>query len=146
MTPAPSGHRALGDDVADVRSDDEYVTMLALVARNGDPEDVEAFVRAVYTDVRRFVAYLAGAHQAEDLAQETFLRALGSLPGFAGRSSGRTWLLSIARRVVVDRFRSAASRPVVADEDTKRKADQLLHDRGIRLVGSCSPPPSNYDH
>jgi RNA polymerase sigma-70 factor (ECF subfamily) len=131
MNSAPFGHRALGDDIAGVRSDDEHVTMLALVARNGDPEDVEAFIRAVYTDVRRFVAYLAGAHQAEDLTQETFLRALGSLPRFAGRSSGRTWLLSIARRVVVDRFRSAASRPVVADLADWQSAAENCQPRGL---------------
>ncbi|MEV6868246.1 sigma-70 family RNA polymerase sigma factor [Streptosporangium subroseum] len=114
-----------------MRSDDEHVTMLALVARNEGPEDVEFFIRAVYTDVRRFVAYLAGAHQAEDLTQETFLRALGSLPGFAGRSSGRTWLLSIARRVVVDRFRSAARRPVVADLTDWQSAAENCRQRGL---------------
>ncbi|WP_371786612.1 sigma-70 family RNA polymerase sigma factor [Streptosporangium subroseum] len=134
MNPAPSGHRALGDDVAGARFDDEHVTTLALVARNGDPEDVEAFIRAVYTDVRRFVAYLAGAHQAEDLAQETFLRALGSLPRFAGRSSGRTWLLSIARRVVVDRFRSAAARPVVAELADWQSAAESRQSRGLPTV------------
>ncbi|MGH3622511.1 MAG: sigma-70 family RNA polymerase sigma factor, partial [Sciscionella sp.] len=41
----------------------------------------------------------------------TYLRAFGSLRRFAGRSSSRTWLLSIARRVVVDQVRSASARP-----------------------------------
>ncbi|SDG27609.1 RNA polymerase sigma-70 factor, ECF subfamily [Sinosporangium album] len=95
--------------------DDQYLTVLALAARDGDPERVEAFTRAVYMDVLRFVAYLGGAQTAEDLTQETFARMLSSLPRFAGRSSARTWLLSIARRVVVDRFRHAAARPAVAD-------------------------------
>ncbi|HEX8009260.1 MAG TPA: sigma-70 family RNA polymerase sigma factor [Trebonia sp.] len=95
--------------------DDQRLTMLALAAREGTPAEVEAFARAVYPDVRRFLAYLTDNQSAEDLAQETFVRVLRSLPGFAGRSSARTWLLSIARRVVVDRFRSASARPVVAD-------------------------------
>ena len=43
------------------------------------------------------------------------MRVLRSLPRFAGKSSARAWLLSIARRVVVDRFRAAQTRPVVAD-------------------------------
>ncbi|MFI0713512.1 sigma-70 family RNA polymerase sigma factor [Streptomyces inhibens] len=64
----------------------------------------------------RFVAHLSGdMNGADDLAQETFLRALTSLPRFAGRSCARTWLLSIARRVVIDRCRSAAARPRSAD-------------------------------
>ncbi|MEU8380004.1 sigma-70 family RNA polymerase sigma factor [Streptosporangium sp. NPDC048865] len=94
---------------------DDQLTVLALAARKGAPADVEAFTRAVYTEVRRFVAYLAGTPSAEDLTQETFVRVLRSLPRFAGRSSARTWLLSIARRVVVDRFRSASCRPRIAD-------------------------------
>ncbi|XCM83095.1 sigma-70 family RNA polymerase sigma factor [Kitasatospora sp. HUAS MG31] len=92
--------------------DDQQLTALALTAaRSGCPHSVEAFVRATQRDVWRFVAHLADVQSADDLAQETFLRALGSLPGFAGRSSARTWLLSIARRTVVDRHRRAAARP-----------------------------------
>ena len=51
-------------------------------------------------------AAIAGAtgddEDARDITQETYLRAIGALPRFAGRSTARTWLLSIARRVVVD--------------------------------------------
>ncbi len=52
---------------------------------------------------------------AHDLTQDTFVRALDSLPGFEGRASARTWLLSIARRAVADSFRRAAVRPRLAD-------------------------------
>lgn len=110
---------------------DDHLTVLALAAREGAPSDVAAFTHAVYTDVRRFIAYLAGAHAAEDLTQETFVRVLRSLPRFAGRSSARTWLLSIARRVVVDRFRSAASRPVIADLDDWQAAAERCRPRGL---------------
>ncbi|MGW6913832.1 sigma-70 family RNA polymerase sigma factor [Kitasatospora sp. NPDC054939] len=91
--------------------DDAQLTALALTARHGRPADIEAFVRATQRDVWRFVAHLTDTQSADDLAQETFLRALRALPAFAGRSSARTWLLSIARRTVVDRYRSAAARP-----------------------------------
>ncbi|MGX1854695.1 sigma-70 family RNA polymerase sigma factor [Streptomyces sp. NBC_01456] len=96
--------------------DDEQVTGLALAARDGNPDAVERFVHATHRDIWRFVAHLSGdTHAADDLAQETFLRALTGLPKFAGRSCARTWLLSIARRVVIDRYRSAAARPRIAD-------------------------------
>lgn len=98
--------------------DDQQLTRLALAARQGAPADVEAFTRAVYTHVQRFISFLDGAHRAEDLTQETFVRVLRSLPAFAGRSSARTWLLSIARRVVIDQYRSAARRPAVTDLDS----------------------------
>ena len=97
--------------------DDQRLTLLALSARSGTPAEIDAFTRACYADVLRFTGYLTDAQSAEDLTQETFLRALRSLPRFAGRSSARTWLLSIARRVVVDRHRAASRRPVVAGTD-----------------------------
>ncbi|MGW4650431.1 sigma-70 family RNA polymerase sigma factor [Kitasatospora sp. NPDC004289] len=98
--------------------DDATVTAWALAAREGDPAAVERFVRATRMDVWRYVAHLSGEPQAaDDLTQETFLRALRSLPRFEGRSSARTWLLSIARRAVVDRFRFAAARPRLLDTD-----------------------------
>jgi RNA polymerase sigma-70 factor (ECF subfamily) len=89
--------------------DDE--TRLALAAGQGDRTAAAAFVRATQQRVWRFVAHLAGPGEADDLTQETYLRALRSLPRFAARSSALTWLFVIARRVVVDHRRSAAARP-----------------------------------
>ncbi|QUH05001.1 RNA polymerase sigma factor SigC [Saccharopolyspora erythraea] len=92
-------------------ADDAWLTELALAAGTGDRRALEEFIRATQRDVWRFVAHLASVEQADDLAQETYVRVLRSLPRFAGRASARTWLLSIARRVVVDQVRYARSRP-----------------------------------
>jgi RNA polymerase sigma-70 factor (ECF subfamily) len=94
---------------------DADVTQWAFAARRGDRAALERFVRATQRDVWRFVAHLGDVRLADDLAQETYLRALGSLARFEGRSSARTWLLSIARRVVVDQIRAAQVRPRRAD-------------------------------
>lgn len=75
------------------RTDDDQVTAWALAAEAGDRVAVAAFVRATQPSVWRFLAYLVNKDEAEDLAQETFLRAMKSLPRFAGRSSARTWLV-----------------------------------------------------
>ncbi len=48
---------------------------------------------------------LRDAVDAEDVVQETFLAAFKAQNGFAGRSSERTWLVSILRRKVCDHFR-----------------------------------------
>ncbi|MFF3885579.1 sigma-70 family RNA polymerase sigma factor [Streptomyces sp. NPDC001914] len=105
------GHERRDEDGRAV-SADESATAWALAARAGDPAAVESFVRALHRDVVRYVAHLSADPQAaEDLAQDTFLRALGSLHRFEGRSSARTWLLSIARRAVIDSLRYAAVRP-----------------------------------
>ncbi|GGW15176.1 hypothetical protein GCM10010264_62130 [Streptomyces globisporus] len=98
------------------RQNDGQITDWALAAGGGDREAADRFVRATYEDVRRFVAYLSSdAPGADDLAQETYLRAMSGLARFAGRSCARTWLMSIARRVVIDRHRAAAVRPRTAD-------------------------------
>ena len=65
----------------------------------------EEFVEASYPTIWRFCAALAGRPAADDLAQETFLRATGALPRFRGHASGRTWILAIARRVCMDELR-----------------------------------------
>ncbi len=110
--------------MGDPRSDDAQTTALALAAGAGDRTALAAFIRATQRDVYRFVGHLCARDEAEDLTQETYLRALRALralPGFAGRSSARTWLLAIARRVAADQIRQIRTRPrttAVEDWDT----------------------------
>ncbi|MFJ2595200.1 sigma-70 family RNA polymerase sigma factor [Streptomyces erythrochromogenes] len=128
MTPAlPTQPRPAGERPPRHTPDsDAEVTRLALAARDGDPAKADRFVRALHRDVWRYVAYLSADPQAaEDLTQDVFLRALAALPRFEGRSSARTWLLSIARRTVVDNIRHASARPRLSDRhDWQSAAEQ----------------------
>jgi RNA polymerase sigma-70 factor, ECF subfamily len=115
------------------RSDDAWVTALALAAGAGDRTALTTFIRATQRDVYHFLIHLCARDEAEDLTQETYLRALRALPGFAGRSSARTWLLSIARRVAADQIRRASARPrtsAVEDWDVVVAADSAHHRSG----------------
>lgn len=85
-------------------------TEMALRAAAGDAAAQAAFVRATQTDVWRFTAALVDPGVADDLTQETYLRAFKALPGFEGRSSVRTWLLGIARRTCADHLRTVVRR------------------------------------
>ncbi|MEU8520049.1 sigma-70 family RNA polymerase sigma factor [Streptomyces sp. NBC_01216] len=121
--PSRSAHTADGDAAT---------TLLALAARDGDPAKADLFVRALHRDVWRYVAYLSADRQAaDDLTQEVFLRALAALPRFEGRSSARTWLLSIARRTVVDSLRRAAARPRLSDRDDWQRVAEHTQPRGL---------------
>ncbi len=114
------------------------VTRLACAARAGDRDALRAFVVATYDDVWRFCASLAGAQDAEDLAQATYVQGIRSLPRFGGQSSARTWLLGIARHVCIDELRGRARRmrrdrffelpeePAVADPDGDVTVADLL--------------------
>ncbi|MFI9752965.1 sigma-70 family RNA polymerase sigma factor [Streptomyces collinus] len=113
-------------------SADASITAWALAARGGDSAAVDHFVRALHRDVIRYVAHLCADPQAvDDLAQDTFLRALGSLHRFEGRSSARTWLLAIARRAVADSIRCTAVRPRPADLPDWEPAAELAQPRGL---------------
>ena len=92
---------------------------LAPAAVNGDPLAAAALVRATQGDVWRLCAALGDRQSADDLTQETYLRAFGALHRFAGRSSLRTWLLAIARRVCADAVRAGRRRrlTLVGDVD-----------------------------
>jgi RNA polymerase sigma-70 factor, ECF subfamily len=97
--------------VATSGDDDDQITQLAKSAGQGNRAALSQFIQATQRDVWRMVAYLADPASADDLTQETFLRAIDSLPRFTGRSTARTWLLSIARRVVVEQIRYNTRRP-----------------------------------
>ncbi|MGZ4547848.1 MAG: sigma-70 family RNA polymerase sigma factor [Blastococcus sp.] len=86
-------------------------------AAAGDPLAAAALVRATQSDVWRLCAALGDPNSADDLTQETYLRAFGSLHRFEGRSSVRTWLLVIARRVCADAVRSRRRRRLTLVRD-----------------------------
>ena len=67
-------------------------------------------MHATQGEVWRFVAALIDVEAADDLTQETYLRAFRALPQFEARSSVRTWLLGIARRTCADHLRGVVRR------------------------------------
>ena len=106
----------------------DELTRLALAAGGGDEQALGMFVARTQSEVWRFCAHLNGAAQADDLAQETYLRAIPSLARFEGRSSARTWLLSVARRTCADAVRR---------EQRRRRLFQRLSGERAEEVGAA---------
>ncbi|MDT7892966.1 MAG: RNA polymerase sigma factor [Armatimonadota bacterium] len=74
---------------------------------SGDKAAGEQFVIEHYEAIFRFLRNLTGNKEdAEDLTQQTFLRAWEALPSFRGDSSLSTWLHSIAYREYTHWLRS----------------------------------------
>ncbi|MGH9028401.1 MAG: sigma-70 family RNA polymerase sigma factor [Acidimicrobiales bacterium] len=88
----------------------DALSRLAHSARDGRQGALEAFVDAAYDQVWRLCATLVDRQSADDLAQETFVRAVRTLPRFRGDASARTWLLAVARHACLDELRSRGRR------------------------------------
>ncbi|MBT4337971.1 MAG: sigma-70 family RNA polymerase sigma factor [Bacteroidetes bacterium] len=61
---------------------------------------------------------------AEDIVQETFLSAYKARNNFKGKSSERTWLVSILKNKIIDFYRKKANNPELSDYDFELETDQ----------------------
>jgi RNA polymerase sigma-70 factor, ECF subfamily len=84
-------------------------------AVNGDNHALGELVRRTQPLVWRVCTALGSRGEVEDLVQETYLRALRSLPNYRGESPVRSWLLSIARNVCADHVRRRGRRTRLMD-------------------------------
>jgi RNA polymerase sigma-70 factor, ECF subfamily len=65
----------------------------------------DSLVRALHTDLFRYAYWLCGnRHIAEDITQETFLRAWRSLDSLKDDKAAKAWLITILRRENARRF------------------------------------------
>jgi RNA polymerase sigma-70 factor (ECF subfamily) len=131
--------------------------------RSGDPRDADLIARWKAGDQRaaselverhasalaRFAASCGAREDVDELVQDTFVRAFGSIDGFRGDSSFRTWLFTIERRLLADRRRSEKRRPAgieIAEGDAATEYDALdqlvageAQDRLRRAIGRLTP-------
>ena len=84
----------------------------SLIARwkSGDQQAAAALVERHAPALARFAASCGVRDQLEEVVQDTFVRAFGSLEGFRADSALRTWLFTILRRLVLDRRRAEQRR------------------------------------
>jgi RNA polymerase sigma-70 factor (ECF subfamily) len=95
-----------------------------------DPSQLEHFVTANYPSVWRLCAGLVGESSADDLAQESFTRAIAAMPRFRGQATPRTWMLAIAHRACMDELRGRYRR--------SRRNDRLVE--AARPAGTAAEP------
>jgi RNA polymerase sigma-70 factor (ECF subfamily) len=94
----------------------DELTQLFLAAQDGDRSALLQAVRASQADVWRLAMHLVGPDEADDVTQDTFVRAWRALPAFRAESSARSWLLAIARRACADAVRGNVRRRRLADQ------------------------------
>ena len=100
----------------------DHLTRLLIAARDGDRRALERFIAETQADVWRVCRYLGDLDDADDLAQETYERAIAAIHRYRADGSARGWLLTIARRTCVDHTRRAVRR--------RRLNRQAIHEAG----------------
>src|SRR4051794_28166458 len=76
-------------------------------ALHGDQAAWDLIVRQHWRRVFNVAYKFVGTHdQAEDLAQDIFLKVFKSLDTFDRRANFQTWLTSVSRNLCIDHYRS----------------------------------------
>jgi RNA polymerase sigma-70 factor (ECF subfamily) len=75
-------------------------------SKNGNVRAFELIYREFFQRLFLFCKRMTGeTGAAEELVQETFIKAWQALPGFRAESGFYTWLRKIASRLIIDKFR-----------------------------------------
>lgn len=87
-------------------------TDLELIGRwkAGDSRAATKLVGRHSQALARFCISSGERVEVEEVVQDTFVRAFGAIDSFRGESSFRTWLFTIARRLILDRRRAEKRR------------------------------------
>jgi RNA polymerase sigma-70 factor (ECF subfamily) len=122
---------------------------IRLMLRVRDADDPAAFAELVDLYRHRVVAVmhhlLGQAAEAEDLAQEVFLRVFRTRKKYRPRAKFSTWLFTIANNLALNALRSRQRKPTVPLEATEsgplgtRPEEQLVVDR-------AAPPGHRLQH
>src|ERR1043165_7262121 len=103
----------------------------------GDKAAFDLLVRKYQHRVLKLVSrFVSDAAEAEDVAQEAFLKAYRALPSFRGDSAFYTWLYRIAINTAKNALVSNRRRPVDFDLDLK---DPEQYDRHEKLKEVDTP-------
>jgi RNA polymerase sigma-70 factor (ECF subfamily) len=84
----------------------------------GDQAAWDLIVRQYWRKVFNVAYKFVGKHdEAEDLAQDIFLKIFKSLDTFDSRANFQTWLISVSRNLCIDHYRSVRKERETIDRD-----------------------------
>lgn len=92
---------------------------LVVRAQKGDQRAFELLVRKYQNKIIQLVSRLVGDADAQDVAQETFIKAYRALNGFQGNSAFYTWLYRIGINTAKNHLVARGRRPSNQDIDVQ---------------------------
>jgi len=110
---------------------------LVQLAQRGDAGAVDALVRRYQHKVVKLVMrYVRDSAEAEDIAQEAFIKAYRALPRFRGDSAFYTWLYRIAINTAKNVLASRGRSPIQYEVD---RSDDDDYDVVANLKDTATP-------
>lgn len=97
----------------DAQNDSELVALNI----SGDGRALDVLIKRYIKQVYNFVRRIVGDERAEDITQETFLKAWKHIRRFDQKRNFKTWLFTIAHRSALDEVRKRKNIPFSAFED-----------------------------
>lgn len=112
---------------------------------------IEKWFNLYERDITSFLIYYTGSMDVEDLVQETFLRAMRKISIYNENAHPKTWLISIARNLVIDHYRRSRVwsrirhmflQEQVFSIDMERHI--IINQENSNLYNAINKLPSNY--
>lgn len=118
-------------------ADDSDLSLVQL-AQRGDSGAFDALVRRYQHKVVKLVLrYVRDAAEAEDIAQEAFIKAYRALPRFRGDSAFYTWLYRIAINTAKNTLAARGRSPIEYDLDGPDGEES--HEMQARMKDTATP-------
>ena len=109
-------------------------------ARSGDLPAFEELVRGYQAEIFRFALHLTHDHPlAEDVTQETFLRAFRFIRGYRGAQRFGSWLFAIARNCSMDALRKRGRIAALPEQDARTTPDASVRAELDAALAAVSP-------
>lgn len=124
--------------LASARDDED--TQLFLAFQRGDHAAFETLFKRHERGVVSFIyRHIRDSDRAQELGQETFMRAIRNVEGWRPEARFRTWLFTIARNLCADEARRMRHRqsksldaPSIADDESSASAAEQVQDLTAR--------------
>ena len=99
-----------------------------MLASSNATSDFEAIFAEFHPKVLRYLSGMIGPVEAEDVAQNVFMKAHAGLKNFRGEASLATWIFRIATNAAFDRLRNSSFR------QTERLGSEMSDDSAIETA------------
>lgn len=136
MTRFDSPDSAPGPEEQLSQSNEHHVALMLKVKSNGDMAAFEELVEIHQSAVIGTVAKMLGnPAEAEDIAQQVFLRIWKSAGRYEPKAKFTTWMFTITRNLVFNEVRRRKRKPSVSIEEREEETHTVVEDTRMPTPG-----------